>query len=352
MFESLPKSSEELCDQMLAECLQALKVNTFLDNYDAERYSADGVDRSMVFESGYHGSQFKWFFRNYPKLFEAMGVLEGDSSKRIFLYLIAYRLAGFHSVRLPVGFSEESEVFRNYISSQKFTESEIDLGGMFGKLKHFDFEHENRRYVVDCLGLQFYLFRNQYFYKNSSVEIAPAEGDHVIDGGACLGDTAIVFGNAVGKEGYVYCFDPVWEHLEVLRYNSSQNPHLNIKIFPYGVSDFDCECEPLRVNSYSPGFRALNRDLPMRAIDTLVINGDISRVDFIKLDVEGAELGALKGASGTIRKFKPKMAVSVYHRPNDIFELPLWVRENFPDYKIYLDHYTIHNEETVIYCST
>ena len=74
-------------------------------------------------------------------------------------------------------------------------------------------------------------------------------------------------------------------------------------------------------------------------------------MDYIKLDVEGSELAALKGASATIRKFSPKLGVSLYHRPNDIFELPLYIKENHPNYKIYVGHYTIHNEETVMYCS-
>ena len=65
---------------------------------------------------------------------------------------------------------------------------------------------------MDCLGLDYYLVRGQYFYANEGVRVAPSPGDVVIDGGACTGDTAAVFSNAVGAEGKVFCFDPVADH--------------------------------------------------------------------------------------------------------------------------------------------
>jgi FkbM family methyltransferase len=351
MFNNLPKSSTELYQQMLVECLTALKFNTFLDNYDAERFSIDGVDRSMIFDANNLANQFKWFNENFIKIYEAFDVLGDVYSKKMYLSILSYRMAGFHSVKIPVEFDENSEDFKKYVENETFVDSKLNLDGLFGSLKHYDFNFDGVRYLADCLSFKYYLYRKQYFYNRDGISIEPVKGDYLVDGGACLGDTAIVFANKVGSEGCVYSFDPIWDHLQVLDYNAKQNSNLNIKIMPYGLSDFDFFCEPLRLNSYDPGFKAIGNDLPMRTIDSLVIDGEIERVDFLKLDVEGAELAALKGAGGTIRKFNPKMGISIYHRPNDIFELPLYIRENFPKYKIYIDHYTIYNEETVMYCS-
>ena len=68
------------------------------------------------------------------------------------------------------------------------------------------------------------------------------------------------------------------------------------------------------------------------------------------MDIEGAELSAIKGAASSIRKFQPKLAISLYHKPTDIFEIPLYIAKEFPFYDMFIDHYTIHAEETVLYC--
>ena len=67
------------------------------------------------------------------------------------------------------------------------------------------------------------------------------------------------------------------------------------------------------------------------------------------MDIEGAELKALHGAESTLRKFRPKLAISVYHQLVDIVEIPRYLARLGLEYKFYLGHYTIHLEETVLY---
>lgn len=59
----------------------------------------------------------------------------------------------------------------------------------------------------------------------------------------------------------------------------------------------------------------------------------------IKFDVEGAEKEALIGCEKTIKAYKPKLMVSAYHKSEDIFELPLLIKELCPEYKIYFRHH-------------
>ena len=78
------------------------------------------------------------------------------------------------------------------------------------------------------------------------------------------------------------------------------------------------------------GKKTLVRALPVdRLFDDL-------RADYLKFDVEGAELRALKGAAGTIDRDRPEMLISCYHRAEDLFALPLYLHERHPFYKLYL----------------
>ena len=58
----------------------------------------------------------------------------------------------------------------------------------------------------------------------------------------------------------------------------------------------------------------------------------LSKVDVIKLDVEGAEAKAIKGATETLRKFRPRLALSAYHRRNDLVDRMVGVRDIVPAY--------------------
>ena len=72
---------------------------------------------------------------------------------------------------------------------------------------------------------------------------------------------------------------------------------------------------------------------------------------YIKMDIEGAEIPALEGAAATIARTTPSLAISVYHRPADLWEIPLWVDRVCPGrYDFYLRQYGENCFETVLYC--
>lgn len=105
----------------------------------------------------------------------------------------------------------------------------------------------------------------------------------------------------------------------------------------------------------NPGFRLSSAKgddaFPIRTIDGLVASGAVQRVDFLKMDVEGSELAVLQGAEQTLQQFKPRLAISIYHKFGDFFEIPLFLQSLNIGYHLYLDHYSIHAEETVLYAS-
>ncbi len=83
------------------------------------------------------------------------------------------------------------------------------------------------------------------------------------------------------------------------------------------------------------------------ALDSYINGGNIS---FIKVDVEGSERALLEGAQHVIARCRPRIALSVYHYPPDIFELPEIIKCLHPDYQLALGHHSFHMMETVLYC--
>jgi FkbM family methyltransferase len=330
---------------------------TLQDNFDARRYNVDVRDHSREFALSEHSFFLDWFFTHQADLFEAQQLLSDETSRQMFRALVLYRLGGHLHVRLPSAVARNTERRRRFDEVTVATPSDIQLPGRFGRLAHYDFQWDSRRYVIDCIqgGLVGALVYGQYQYDRDGVRVMPEPGDHVIDGGACLGDTAMLFSHLVGAEGRVYAFDPVEEHLLVCMENTRTMPHANVSVLPVGLSNENVDARPIRVGGYAPGFKARQPSgcqgpVPVRALDFMVESGEVKRIDFLKLDVEGAELDALRGGLNSILRFRPKMAISLYHKPNDLFEIIRFVSRAFPFYELYLDHYTIHREETVLYC--
>ena len=75
------------------------------------------------------------------------------------------------------------------------------------------------------------------------------------------------------------------------------------------------------------------------------------KVTFLKMDIEGAEVEAIKGARNIIQSDKPRMAVCIYHKPNDLWEISLMIHEMVPEYKMYIRHMGIRCYGTILYAA-
>jgi FkbM family methyltransferase len=73
------------------------------------------------------------------------------------------------------------------------------------------------------------------------------------------------------------------------------------------------------------------------------------KATFIKMDIEGAELNAIQGCVSVLVRDKPKLVISVYHKKEDIYVIPLLLEQLVPSYHFYLRHYTDTAADTVLY---
>ena len=103
------------------------------------------------------------------------------------------------------------------------------------------------------------------------------------------------------------------------------------KVVVYGKGVWDQETElDLRGDSVVMDRKATPVRLPVTTIDNIVSELQLPSVDFIKMDIEGAEKNALRGARGTLLKFSPAMAISAEHLPDDAEAIPALVKELAP----------------------
>jgi FkbM family methyltransferase len=75
-----------------------------------------------------------------------------------------------------------------------------------------------------------------------------------------------------------------------------------------------------------------------------------ARLSYLKADVEGFEMSLLRGARESIKKHRPRMALSVYHLMTDMIDIPAFVRGCCPEYRMALRHHSWGHDDTVLYC--
>jgi FkbM family methyltransferase len=232
------------------------------------------------------------------------------------------------------------------------------IGMLDGWLNRYDLDPLGVPIAADLHPLSIlYTFQlEQYRYARGDVVVEAEPGDVAIDGGACWGDTALYLAHRVGSAGRVHAFEFAAENLAILERNLAANPELACRIAVerhalWGSSgvelSFDASGPATRLTRSGGGTERATT----LAIDDLVRRAGLPRVDFIKLDVEGAELEALHGAEAAIRRFRPKIAVAVYHRLEDFVTIPRFLADLGLGYRFYLDHFSVKWEETILFAT-
>jgi FkbM family methyltransferase len=171
----------------------------------------------------------------------------------------------------------------------------------------------------------------------------------VIDAGANIG-TFTVFAASIAEKGKVYAFEPGAPARATLIENVRNAT--NVSVVPFGLGE-KSDSREMRVNAEFPGFSAFSdtgfaatggisdvvlETVKIVTIDDFVKENALPSVDFIKMDTEGYEKNIIRGARETIKRFKPVIAASAYHYPNDKIDIPALIQEIEPGYRHILSH--------------
>lgn len=174
------------------------------------------------------------------------------------------------------------------------------------------------------------------------------EDEIFLDGGGFNGDSLEEFFDwTKGHYKEVHVFEPDKKNVALLKSKSYRYHNLHVwenglwnqnTTMPFASGN---DCSSHIVNGGG------NSNINCVSLDQLL--GYSVPFTFIKLDIEGAEIPALIGMKNIIKKYNPRLAICIYHKPDDLWEIPLIIHNLVPEYELYIRHYRSYCEGTVLF---
>ncbi len=284
-------------------------------------YGAGAFGRKMIDMTD--GEQWQFVIDKNPNAEELLGIP---------VMKVSDYLSEGHQETIVIPSKRHYEDMRNYLMSQGVDENRIIDGTLLYDLTE----------------------GKQYF----DLETLPhVDGKEVFaDIGCCDGMSSVQFMKWSDGKGRCLCFEPDKHNIELVKNNmvAKGMSEDDYRLIPKGAWDEETTLSFVAAGTGASHVSGVYGG--QDASDTVLI--DVTTIDkalegedvtFIKMDIEGAELNALKGAEKTIREKKPKLAICVYHKAEDIWEIPQFILGLREDYKFYLRHYSFEASETVLY---
>ena len=190
-------------------------------------------------------------------------------------------------------------------------------------------------------GLKQYNIKNIFEVKNDAV---------VFDIGAFKGDTAYFFSKKCSNKARIYAFEPDENNYKILLKIKDKYKLNNVIASNILFSNSETEINFLSMDLNRPAVK-----MKSTTIDKFVEENNIEKIYYIKMDVEGAEKNILEGAIKTIKKFKPSLAIAIYHGGKlfmeDFYNIPIFIKNVInEDYEYYIRTFHPAGLETILFC--
>ena len=316
-------NKKTISQELLNKCRKL--INKKFDKNKIEKIeSEDNFIKALI-----EGENFNIFY----------DMLKDNISKKFFKKAIIYRyMLAFYP-----------EAFGNIKNSMHLVFKYSIVNIFYWIFKRILFIIQRFKYPLEIeVFITFYIFGlKQYNIKN----IFEVKNDAVVfDIGAFKGDTAYFFSKKCSNKARIYAFEPDENNYKVLLKIKDKYKLNNVIASNILFSNSETEINFLSMDLNRP-------DVKMKSttIDKFVEENNIEKIDYIKMDVEGAEKNILEGSIKTIKKFKPSLAIAIYHGGKlfmeDFYNIPIFIKNVInEDYEYYIRTFHPTGLETILFC--
>lgn len=278
-------------------------------------------------------------------------LLQESKQYNILLGIIDYSL--LHALRKEFKechYVEYLDVYFPHIMSKAFlvenrkTINEIYLNLGDAESQEVLKAYLHARYTGDVRALSSLIHNPDFLYDWELLSLS--KQDVVVDGGAYIGDTIIEMRNFIGElPKRVFAFEPDKNNIERLYQNFSKKEQEHISAITAGLYSRD----DILHFVFSGTVGSTISDSAKETIYTQALDehDEYKNITVIKMDIEGSELEALYGCKKLLYKNKPRLAICIYHKNEDLIDIYNFLKEF--KYRFYLRHHSASVEETVLY---
>lgn len=217
----------------------------------------------------------------------------------------------------------------------------------FSEIKQFLMKNGVEENRIFCIGPYIFVSQEEQYFNPDFMTFE--EEEIFVDAGCYNLSSSIKLKEHCKTLKRVYAFEPDLHNYDLCE--KATKLHFEDKVVKIIGKGTWSENKTISFDASSDGQSHISESgkasIEVVAIDDVIPPDE--KVTFIKMDVEGSELESLKGAKHTIQRCKPKLAICIYHKVEDMYEIPLYIKSLVPEYKLYVRHHSNGASETVLY---